>query len=106
LSSSNLLKGFGVGADVVGQLATDKALRRKSTGTTKGFDMTNGALLGSETIKAGVTKPQAFAHGLSREPQAVFLSQPTDASILIDRYDATSVWVDGDDDAVFSLWVV
>jgi hypothetical protein len=106
LSSSNLLKGFGVGADVIGQIATDKALRRKSTGTVRGFDMTNGALLSAETIKTGVTKPQAFAHGLSRDPQAVFLSQPTDASIQIVRHDATSVWVDGDDDAVFSLWVV
>jgi hypothetical protein len=101
-----MLKGFGIGADVMGQLATDKALRRKSTGTVRGFDMTNGALLSQETIKVGVDKPQAFAHDLSREPQAVFLSQPTDASIQIVKYDATSVWVDGNDDAVFSLWVV
>jgi hypothetical protein len=102
-----MLKGFGIGADVMGQLATDKALRRKSTGTVRGFDMTNGALLSAETIKpAPALKPQAFAHGLSREPQAVFLSQPTDASIQIVRLDATSVWVDGNDNAVFSLWVV
>ncbi len=64
MSSSNLLKIFGKGADVALQLANDKALRRKSTGTVRGFDITSGELLEGLTVVNG---PNPFPHTLRRD---------------------------------------
>jgi hypothetical protein len=77
LSSSNLLKGFGIGADVIGQLATDKALRRKSTGTVRGFDITDGELLENISVPDS-GGGEAFAHSLNRVPEGAYqlVSQP------------------------------
>ena len=44
MSSDNLLKGFGIGADVAGQLATAVALRRK--GSTKSSDAISNTIEG------------------------------------------------------------
>ncbi len=100
-----LLKVFGEGVDALTQIATDKAINtRRQTAST--FNMSNGSLLEEQKIKAGAAKPQRFSHGLRRKPRAVFVSQPSDPSIVIASYDATNVFVDGNDDALFSLWVV
>ncbi len=64
MSSSNLLKGFGEDADVTGQLATDKALRRKTTGAVIGFDITDGELIEDVPIVVGETK---IPHSLARK---------------------------------------
>jgi len=102
VSSDNLLKGFGVGADVVGQLSTSKALRRKSTGTVSGFDITDGELY--EGVAAnGKTIP----HSLGRVPTGcTTLSGPANALIVCTDKTARDITVSSNTAEPVILWIV
>jgi hypothetical protein len=109
VSSSNLLKTFGKGANVALQLANDKALRRKSTGTVRGFDITSGELIeGISTINGSNPVP----HNLRREAKGAIILSATDPAggageIFCESADAKQVVIranDVFDDVV--IWVV
>lgn len=71
-----LLKGFGAAADVIGQIATDKAVNSRRTRSDKfdiqqeTFDITKGELVKAGTIPSGTT---LVAHNLGTEPKGVFI---------------------------------
>jgi len=104
VSSDNLLKGFGVGADVIGQLANAKALRRKSTGTTTGFDITDGELLEDVSVLNGA---QDIRHSLGRVPAgAVILKAPAGNTYSITATALNAVTLVANFDGSVTLWVV
>lgn len=88
MSSSNYLKTFGAGVDVAGQIATDKALRRKTTNSE--FDTTVAEINGRieeipddeianlygelhNVTKAGGA--ELFPHTLGRVPSGAIIMQ-------------------------------
>ncbi len=76
-----LLKGFGAGADVFGQIATDKAINsRRRTSST--FDISDGVLM--EDIALGPDNPATVKHTLGRVP----------VGALVLKHDATTGDVD------------
>lgn len=101
MSSSNLLKTFGAGVDVAGQLATDKALRRKTSASTlvETASEINGRI--DERATADLTtlygevhdvtkadgNPELFPHTLGRVPAGAIIMRSDDVvfcSILTD----------------------
>jgi hypothetical protein len=108
VSSSNLLKTFGKGANVALQLANDKALRRKSTGTVRGFDITDGELISGITTKNGLTQVK---HSLKHKAEGAFIVRATRAGTSGEIYceTANANQVEIRADAVFTdvvIWVV
>ncbi len=91
MSADNMLKGFGIGADVAGQLATAVALRRKSSsssteGIADSVESVNGELAMLEGVVADMAGEvqsvtltnaagQTFTHSLGRVPAGVILLQ-------------------------------
>ena len=103
MSSSNMLKGFGIGADVVGQLATDKALRRKSTGTVRGFDITDGELVEDVSVINGDTP---VPHSLSRVPTgALVMKQTGTADVVCTSVSAQGVVLSANAVSIVTVWV-
>jgi hypothetical protein len=99
-----MLKGFGIGADVIGQLATDKALRRKSTGVIRGFDMADGELL--EDAKITTAAGTEFEHSLRRVPKgALFLKTSASLAYCLGAT-ASTVTIAGELDDIVTFWIV
>lgn len=102
MSSSNLLKGFGAGADVFRQLATDKALRRKSTGTFSGFDITDGELL--EDLRLTPSNVEEFPHNLRRVPVGAFILKGAEVAVCT-AVTASTITIKGSVDTLVTVWV-
>lgn len=97
-----LLKGLGAGVDVVGQIATDKAVNaRRRTRLT--FDIRNGQLF--ENLVHGGGGVQQFRHGLGRIPKGAQVLKATGpvycASTTLNTFDMVA-----DSQTTFSVWVV
>jgi hypothetical protein len=120
LSSSNLLKGFGVGADVTGQLATDKALRRKATGNVLAntaldalgnrinvFESDSVTGVYGEVIEMTTTgDPElGIEHGLGRVPVGVIVLLGVGLGTRCIAFDATTFDMAGNAGAI-KVWVV
>ena len=111
MSSSNLLKTFGKGAtDVVLQLATDKALRRKTTGTVRGFDITSGQLVEEVTLP-GLGSPPAgtthhIKHTLARVPQGALVLRSDADDVRCSGVSLNHVVIEGTFGAIVTLWIV
>lgn len=102
MSSSNLLKGFGLGADVIGQLATDKAMRRKSTGVIRGFDITDGELIEDVLVTVAMDIP----HTLNRVPAGVIVMKSSPASqVSCTATTSSTVQVVATPPATVTIWV-
>jgi hypothetical protein len=109
VSSSNLLKTFGAGTDVIGQLATDKSLRRKSTGTVRGFDITSGQLVEQvELVGTGdpATAPSQIKHTLARVPQGALVLRSDTDDIRCSDVALNHVVIEGTLGAIVTLWIV
>jgi hypothetical protein len=117
VSSSNLLKGFGVGADVIGQLAVDKAIRRKSTSgvLTKSLDELRTAVAELEgdiiTVELTTSPTQTFSHALGRMPNGAIVIMCDEGNAVKSSISAVSpadvtLRTDASNDAVFTIWVI
>lgn len=120
MSSSNLLKTFGVGVDVAQQLATDKALRRKTTGTTAASvtDAITGevtSLQGAVANLQGEVKsvtltvsPEAVSHTLGRVPAGaiVLLTDTAEDFAITDVTDTEVEVTSASGTATITLWIV
>ena len=106
MSSSNLLKTFGAGAAVAQQLATDKALRRKSTGVIRGFDMADGELIKDASL--GATSPTEVPHNLGRVPEGAVVLKVSDLwEVACTATSLSSVTIrHSAPDITVTLWVV
>jgi hypothetical protein len=117
-----LLKGFGAAADVIGQIATDKAVnsRRQSSESSRlsylaavaaaaptPYDISQGQLL--EDYDLGPSNPATVPHSLGRLPMgAIVLKSDASGSQIVDCIGATendvTIRNDGDDHIV-TLWI-
>jgi len=106
MASSALRKTFGAGVDVSSQLATDRALRRKTTSTVNGFDLSAGQLVRDHTF-AGVA-PFKVPHSLSRVAAgAIVIKSTATGDTRCVATSATDITVDGVGAGdVVSFWVV
>ena len=90
-----LLKAFGAGADVIGQIATDKAINgRRQKSSTFVFDITDGVLL-EIALKNGAAW---YPVEMSRVPAgAVILKSPSGQKVNVTdaRRGEIKIWTDG-----------
>jgi hypothetical protein len=97
-----LLKGFGAAADVIGQIATDKAVNsRRTRSNFTQFDITNGQLVEDATT----TDPEKLVyHGLKRAPRGVIVLKSDQAVVVVGTTDlSVELDVAG---ALVTLWIV
>jgi CobQ-like glutamine amidotransferase family enzyme len=121
LSSSNLLKTFGVGVDVAQQLATDKALRRKATGSTAAVvtDAITGEVAGLQDVVSalqgqvveGITiidGDTVVPHTLGRVPAGaiVILFDDTTGTIMCSATAIDNVTISSSAEGTATVWIV
>jgi hypothetical protein len=96
-----LLKGFGAAADVIGQIATDKAVNsRRVRSDFQQFDITDGQLI--EDVTTDTDK--LIYHGLKRSPKGAVVLKSDQAVVVIGTTDSSVEFdVAG---ALVTLWVV
>ena len=101
-----LLKGFGAAADVVGQIATDKAVNsRRVRSNFLQFDITQGQLIEDGVVPTGETEV-AVPHLLGRVPAGALVLKSSDFNIHITEATERTVTVDSPAGTVFTIWVV
>lgn len=104
-----LLKGFGAAADVVGQIATDKAVNsRRVRSNFLQFDITQGQLIEDGVVPV-VTPPVTkveVPHRLGRVPVGAIVLKSSDFNIHITEATERTVTVDSPPGTVFTIWVV
>lgn len=104
-----LFKGFGAAADVVGQIATDKAVNsRRTRSDFLQFDITAGQLIQDHALTAGITE---VPHALGRIANgAIVLKENWSAGAVNDVVcvgtGSSTVSIRSTADNVVTLWVI
>jgi hypothetical protein len=105
-----LLKGFGAAADVIGQIATDKAVNsRRTRSDFMQFDIANGQLLlGKKLLGTGdpLASPSLLKHGLGREPTGVVILEPNPGGAECTSVTSADITVSGTLGELVTIWIV
>lgn len=97
-----LFKGFGTAADVVRQIATDKAVNsRRIRSRFPKFDPTQGELLHNVTTSATGTLP----HSLGRVPNGAVALHCASGPTICEGVSSTEVVMDRNN-ALMTVWVL
>ena len=105
MSSSNLMKTFGKGADVIGQLATDKALRRKTTTTMRTEEPPVREI--TALVELLSAAPNVITHDLDFVPNGAFVIQSdiVDNIVTCTATTKIDVTIDTESDCFVTLWI-
>lgn len=102
-----LMKGFGAAADVVGQIATDKAVsNRRVRSRFSKFDPTQGELLHNVTTSDSASPvPGTLQHSLGRVPYGAVVLHCADGLTVCTAVSSTGIVMDRNDTQM-TVWVL